>query len=194
MNSQLLNEHKEPFTEALQEIKSVRPLVGSSPDAITVLQFDGSICKESATIKITALENVTSGIRSACPQVILRLLPVPQSHVPSLASSTGVLDLTLPKGMTSSNRGGAQTKCWLRAQPCFASEAAKVAWAAADASEIAQSLKELARSDPGFLNVLAEVATSVAAPIGAAGFTSSLTCCYKKTYVPAGALALIPAG
>lgn len=152
------------------------------PIIIPVLQFDGSTCKKAAVVTISAPESVVAEMQPACPQVILRLQPVPSSG--SLDTRAGTLDLPVP---TIDN-----PKFLLSAQPLFANEAAKIAWAAAEASEIAQSLKELSRTDPGFLSILAEVASSVAAPIQGAGFTSPVACS-QRTYVPvAGALALIP--
>ena len=123
---------------------------------VPVLHLEGAVCSVVAVATVSTSSDAICCAQQTVPvpRVLCRLLSIAgfgSSFVPSFASNEGYLDLP------ARGRAGRPS---LRAAPFFVNDAARIAWAASDVGEIAQALKELARNDPTFLEILAEVASS----------------------------------
>ena len=97
----------------------------SSTDGVPVLRIAGSSCVVSGQAFLSSFSSSGSpGQEIHAPRIVCRLLPQ------STAISESVLDLSLP---------GSRSCKWLRLQPFYANDAAKVWWSTPDISEIAKS-------------------------------------------------------
>lgn len=92
------------------------------------------------------------------PQAIFRLIRLKN------ASGDQELEIVLPGKLIGS--GGFSGSIWLRLEPLECNDAAKVAWRVSEPIQLSMLLRQLAKADDKFIEALALVAMSVAAPKG----------------------------
>ena len=140
---------------------------------VPVCQLDDGDAAMGFSVASTALLAISDARsaqeRSHAPRILFRLkAPSERGQDSEDTMWEDYLDLAIPQfaqihGATSSTLSG----LWLRALPTSCNDAARAAWRIPSPSGI-PSLRELAHADPSFLECMAQVALSVAAPQGMA--------------------------
>jgi hypothetical protein len=147
-----------------------------------VLHLDGESVSQIAATTYTPNASASSSYEANAPRIVCTLLAV--SHAPRFPHQPASIYLSIPVPVGHATRsqaaGGsapsarstsqdatAEAWAWLRADAISVNSAARAVWRAGEqVDDVMNALSRLARSDPKFLEVLTEVALSVAAPHG----------------------------
>ena len=97
------------------------------------------------------------------PQIIFRLVRFAKVSEAQPSSASLSLEIRLPGSLTVKGRN---ESVWLRLNPVSCNDAALSAWGTRDPGQVGISLCQLAKADDNFIEILAVVAMSVAAPRG----------------------------
>lgn len=157
---------------------------GSTPGSLVIWDVDGQTSSPSAAAAVQQATSIKARAESTSPRVILRLSRLRASDA-SLIAPSSCIELMLPGKLSD---GGDDV--WLRAQPVSCNDAARFAWRLSEPCDVTPFFCRLAMAEGSFLDSLAVVAMSVAAPKGLVGHQKPMS---SVVYQPAASHAdLVP--